>query len=149
MTSLAHAQLEASLSEITFTVPVEPRGWARARRRGNVYFIDVDTLAFRNAVITYASMAMQGFTLLEGPVIMTVISIMPVPKSWSRKKHASALAGQIRPASKPDADNLAKGVGDALNLVVYRDDAQIVDLRSIKFYGARPEVQIAVSEVET
>jgi hypothetical protein len=33
MTSLARIQLEASLA-LTFTVPVAPRGWARARRHG-------------------------------------------------------------------------------------------------------------------
>lgn len=144
---LTRAQLEASMHEITFAVPVAPRGWARPRRNGNVYFLDQGALNFRNAVIAFAAQAMQRYTLLEGPVAMTVISIIPVPDSWSEKKRAAALAGQIRPASKPDADNLAKGVSDALNKVVYRDDAQIVDLRSIKFYGAKPEVQIAISEV--
>lgn len=147
MTSLAHAQLEASLKKITFTVPVVPRGWARARRKGNVYFVDPETSAFKRAVTRCAAEAMRRSVLFEGPVEMIVISIMPVPASWSRKKTEAALAGQVRPVAKPDADNLAKAVMDALNLVVYRDDAQIVDLRSIKFYGARPEVQVAVGEV--
>lgn len=149
MTSLAHVQLQASLASITFTVPVAPRGWARARRRGNVYFLDEASINFRNAVTTFASQAMQRFTLIEGPVEMTVISIMPIPESWSRVKRGAALAGQVRPTGKPDSDNLAKGVADALNKVVYRDDAQIVSLHSIKFYGERPEVQVAVSEVGT
>ena len=147
MTSLARIQLEASLAPLTFTVPVEPRGWARARRHGNVYFLDSETIAFRNAVITFATQAMRRHAIFGGPVAMTVISIMPVPESWSRTKRAAALAGTIRPASKPDSDNLAKSVADALNKVVYRDDGQIVDLRSIKFYGARAQVQVAISPV--
>lgn len=147
MTSLAHVQLQASLSKITFTVPVTPRGWARARRKGNVYFVDQETAAFKRAVTAFAAEAMRHSVLLEGPVAMTVISIMPVPASWPRKKTEAALRGEVRPMTKPDADNLAKGVADSLNLVVYRDDAQIVSLRSEKFYGARPEVQVAVSEV--
>lgn len=147
MTALARIQLEASLETVTFTVPVEPRGWARARRRGNVYFIDAETAAFKKAIATFGTQAMRGRTPFDGAVSLTVISIMAVPTSWSRKKSAAALSGEIRPTSKPDFDNLAKAVSDALNGIAWRDDAQVVDGRSIKFYGARPEVQIAVSEV--
>lgn len=148
MTSLARIQLEASLKTITFTIPVEPRGWARARRHGNVYFIDPATQFYRNAIVAFASEAMVRHTLIEGPVEMTVISIITPPESWSTIKRKRAVAGEIMPACKPDADNLFKAVADALNKVVYRDDAQIIDARSVKRYGARPEVQIAVSEIE-
>jgi Holliday junction resolvase RusA-like endonuclease len=147
MTALARIQFEASLSSLTFTVPVEPRGWARARRRGGTYFLDPETVAFRNAVIAFATQAMVRHSAFDEAVAMTVISILSIPASWSRTRRAAALAGTIRPTAKPDVDNLAKGVCDALNGIVYRDDAQVVDLRSIKFYGARPEVQVAVSPI--
>ena len=79
--------------------------------------------------------AMAGRRPLEGPLQVLVIAYMPVATTWSRKKTASALAGVIRPG-RPDADNLLKAVADALNGVVWRDDAQIAEATISKRYDS-------------
>lgn len=61
------------------------------------------------------------------------------PKSWSKKKIQSALNGEIRPLVKPDADNIAKLVLDALNAVLYRDDKDVAELTITKHYDAEYE----------
>lgn len=50
------------------------------------------------------------------------------------------------PTSKPDPDNIMKGL-DALNEVVFRDDKQIVDARVIKSYSERPALRIEIVEI--
>ena len=65
--------------------------------------------------------------------------------SWSRRDQEAALAGGIRPTSKPDWDNHAK-VTDALNGIVWHDDSQVVDGRSIKVYSDSPALRIEVRE---
>lgn len=44
------------------------------------------------------------------------------------------LRGEILPTKKPDVDNIAKTILDALNGVIYRDDSQVVELVIKKSY---------------
>ena len=48
---------------------------------------------------------------------------------------------------RPDIDNLAKAVKDALKGIVYADDSQIVEAHLFKQYG-RPEVRIEIKTLE-
>ena len=57
----------------------------------------------------------------------------------------SAPKRQVWPAKRPDLDNLAKSVLDALRGLVYHDDAQIVRLDLSKQYG-EPGVVIRIQE---
>ena len=58
------------------------------------------------------------------------------------------LNGELMPAKKPDIDNIAKAVLDALNSVAYRDDTQIVDLQIRKQYSEKPRLEICMEELE-
>ena len=53
------------------------------------------------------------------------------------KWRLAAMAGKVFPTKKPDLDNCAKML-DALNLVVWTDDAQIVDMHVRKVYHENP-----------
>lgn len=55
--------------------------------------------------------------------------------------------GCIYPTKKPDADNIAKIVLDALNGVAYTDDTQVVNLSVQKRYGEVAEVKVEITEV--
>ena len=55
-------------------------------------------------------------------------------------------AGLIRPTKRPDVDNVLKIVCDALNKIVYDDDACIVDAQVRKYYSANPRVEISIEE---
>lgn len=58
------------------------------------------------------------------------------------------LNGELMPAKKPDIDNIAKAVLDALNSVAYRDDIQIVELQIRKQYSEKPRLEICMEELE-
>lgn len=132
------------LTDVAFSVPIEPRGWARARHRGKRYFNDEHMEVFKAAIGNYAMVAMRGRKPFDGALSLLVVSVRSVPKSWSEKKRAFALVGTIRPTSVPDVDNYLKAVCDALNGIAWIDDAQVVDGQSIKHYGERPQVIVAV-----
>lgn len=131
---------------VSFTVPLAPRGCARHRAGQGRFYKDPETAHFQTAMGHIARATMRGRELLIGPVELTVTSILPVPPSWSRKKREAALAGEIRPVTKPDWDNLGKQT-DALNGIVWGDDAQVVDGRSVKFYGATPSMHVTVRQL--
>ena len=69
---------------------------------------------------------------------------MAIPKGFSKKKFAKALKGELRPIVKPDCDNIAKNINDALNGLLYPDDKQIVSLTVNKFYSVTEGVNVKV-----
>lgn len=102
------------------------------------------TVNYEGRLALAAQNVMAGRPLLEGALRVLVQVFMPVPASKPKKWQAAALAGEVRPTKKPDADNFAKML-DALNMVVWVDDSQIVDLTVSKNYSASPRMLIQVS----
>ncbi|MCU7840872.1 MAG: RusA family crossover junction endodeoxyribonuclease [Candidatus Thiodiazotropha sp. (ex Troendleina suluensis)] len=102
---------------------------------------------YENAVAIYAKQVMASDPKMLGPVSMTVRLCMKMPESWSKKRKDEALSGKIAATKKPDCSNVIKGIEDAMNGVVYRDDSQIIEQIIIKRYSAAPQAIITVAEV--
>ena len=68
-----------------------------------------------------------------------------IPKSFSKVRQLQARKGVIRPTTKPDIDNYVKQIFDALNGLVWEDDAQIVTIHGRKFYDLIPRLDIEIS----
>jgi len=130
---------------INIIVPGEPVGKGRPRfGRGRAY--TPEKTANAEAVVRECARAVypEKKHLISGPVCLTVMFFMTIPKSWSKKKQHQAAIGEVRPTSTPDLDNLLKLVGDALNGVVYLDDKQIIEVKGEKFYSFEPGTDITV-----
>lgn len=65
--------------------------------------------------------------LFEGPVALAVTFWLPRPQSLPKRV--------THHTKKPDLDKLARALKDALKGVLYRDDAQVVDLNARKRYA--------------
>lgn len=65
------------------------------------------------------------------------------PKSWSKKKTLEMRGLPI--TGRPDVDNQAKAILDALNGVVFEDDGQVSDLFVSRRWGETDSVRVAVS----
>lgn len=114
----------------------------RLRKDGHAYTPE-RTVTFEGRLAYAAQNVMGDRPLLDGEIVADVVVLMPIPKSKPAKWRAAALAGAIRPTSKPDADNFAKML-DAVNLIVWTDDAKIVRLTVDKFYSDRPAFALRV-----
>ena len=69
------------------------------------------------------------------PVILTVDAYRPLPESRPKSVHSEP------DTYRPDADNEAKLVMDALNGLVWADDAQVVDQHVIKHPRVRGQAE--------
>jgi Holliday junction resolvase RusA-like endonuclease len=131
---------------IAFTIHGEPiaKGRPRFVRATGRAFTPQKTADYENRVEEAAARGMGGREPFNGPLRLTVRATFLVPASWSQKRRIAA----HWKTSKPDADNIAKIVKDALNKIVYRDDAQIVELTVQKLYGPIAGLTVTVEELE-
>ena len=91
----------------------------------------------------------DGFKPFENALYVEITFHLPIPASWSKKKRMDASQGVIRPARKPDLDNLYKSVTDALNGLLWVDDNIITDAHIKKRYTADvARTEIVVKEVQ-
>lgn len=124
---------------ISIKVDGMPRGKERPRhlRGGSQHtYTPTKTEKYEDAVRAAGRKAMAGrppFQHYDRGLSMMITAFVLIPKSWSLDKRNAAFHFRIRPTGKPDHDNIAK-VTDALNGVVFGDDAQITDARTLKFY---------------
>ncbi len=145
-------QSDAAAPLLVVTLAEPPIGKARPRARivrtrlGRQFislYTEASTRGYEARLRAAALQAMRGQPLLKGPLAITVWAYMPIPPSWSLRDQRAAYEGDIRPVVKPDDDNIGKIARDALNTTrklgpgVWRDDAQIVDGRTIKLYARR------------
>lgn len=135
------------MTSIAFTVPGPVRGKGRPRTRvvGNhaMIYTDGKTRNYEGEVKAVAARAMGDAPLLLGPLGVDMIIRFLPPESTSKAKVRRMLAGLDRPTKKPDADNVLK-VMDALNGVVFRDDAQVCTVRLQKVYAATPGLDVLI-----
>ena len=84
----------------------------------------------------------------DKPLNVSIFVYMPIPKSFSQKKKQEALEGKIRPIVKPDCDNIAKNINDALNGIAYPDDKQISCLTVSKYYADSESVTVEIENIK-
>jgi len=137
-------------SPLTFYVAGHPAGQPRtkASRRGG--FIRIYTpLTVKNKAgeskkhpcVTWKEQiagawlaAAPGWVKVQVPVMLTLCFNMPRPKSHFNSKGLKPMAPPFY-SSKPDIDNLAKAVMDALTMCgAWEDDNQVVILKVTKQY---------------
>ena len=134
-----------------FTIPGEPQGKGRPRvvRQGGFAraYTPEKTASYENLVKVEYQRARGIMYAGDVQLRMTITAHYGIPKSVSKIKRAAMVKGIIRPVKKPDADNVAKVICDALNGVAYRDDTQIVHLAVSKWYDDEPCVVVEIDEV--
>lgn len=82
------------------------------------------------------------------PLMVLITAYLAIPKSARAKVSEGMIKGVIRPLKRPDADNIAKSITDALNGVAYADDKQIVRLTVAKYYSICPRTEVVIEEVK-
>lgn len=135
------------MKQIVFTVRGEPRGKGRPRftKNGHVY-TPAETAQYETLVgLSYRNGA-RGYKFTS-PVRVTIRAYHRPPKGKSKKVVEDMMNNHILPTKKPDADNVAKIVLDALNKVAWEDDTQVVEMMVIKRYAEEPMVAVTIEEI--
>ena len=133
---------------IRFSVPGEPVGKARPRftKNGHAYTPD-KTRSYEAIVKLCAIKAMKGKKPLTGAISLSVRAFFPIPKYFTRAIREKALSGELYHQKKPDWDNVGKIISDAMNGVVYSDDAIVARADVVKLYSDNPRVEIFVKQL--
>ena len=128
---------------ITLRLPGQPVSQLRAKaatRRGKDgqfharVYEPAKSARHKAALATEARRRFNG-NPLEGPLSVEILFVFRCPVSDRRVKAPTPRRPHDK---KPDLDNLVKMV-DAFNGLLWRDDAQIVELQACKIIGAQDE----------
>lgn len=110
--------------------PITPMGKPRMTQR--------DKWRAREAVVRYRAFKdecrLRNVMLPDAGAHVTFI--LPMPKSWSKKKRREMNGAPHR--QKPDVDNCAKALMDA----VFPDDSGVWDIRATKVWGEQGAIVI-------
>lgn len=136
--------------EIKITIPGQPvpQGRPRFARQGNfVRTYDPKPSVEYKKRVASAAIQKRPQKLLEAELEVEVHIYKETLKSFTKQKKIDAEAKILRPLTKPDADNYAKGILDALKGIIWKDDGQVVDLIARKYYSAAPRAEVFIREI--
>lgn len=131
-----------------FEVPGDIVGKQRPRVNmytGNVYTPnrtkDYEEWIKQNFFIKY-----PNYKMLENRVSIEIIAYLKIPKNTSKDNKEKMLQNNISPQKKPDIDNIAKIVLDALNDYVIKDDIQVSKIVIEKKFSEEEKMYIKIEE---
>ena len=124
---------------------IVPKGRPRFTRTGHAY-TPQSTRDYEQLIkATYLSEI--GNKKLNGALKVSIVANLGIPTHISKKAREELLNAQNRPTKKPDADNIAKTICDALNEVAYDDDKQIAWLSVYKQYSENESIYVTIEEI--
>lgn len=130
-----------------FTIPGPPAGKGRPRTstiNGMARMhTPSKTRSYEGMVAMFFLSA--GGKKLAGRVSVRIDATFEMPLSWSMKKRKASDGKWCM--KKPDGDNIAKIVCDALNGIAYHDDAAVVLMSVMKRWGQDSSVAVVIDEL--
>lgn len=109
-------------------------------------YTDLVTRNYEALVGKQAALAMGDFDILDTPVAVRINAYYKIPKGWTKKKKAQAIAGELVPGTS-DIDNVAKSICDGIQNIVITNDRNVVKLSIEKSFSSQPRVEVCVYEV--
>lgn len=110
-------------------------------------YTPIKTVNYENLVkIAFQQTGEQPFER-ETQLRADITAFFPIPKSVSKKKREEMNRGLLMHTKKPDCDNIAKSILDALNGLAYYDDSQICELSVYKMYSDEPRAEIVINSI--
>lgn len=131
----------------TFTIPgrPKPKGRPRVTKWGKTY-TPKDTREYEELVREICPK--KEYYEKPEALELTVEAYFPIPTSWPKQKQEEAAAGDLWHTTRPDGDNIAKIICDALNGVLFEDDSQIALMHVVKQYADTPRVDVMIRSIK-
>jgi len=134
---------------MTFDLPIIPVAKGRPRHtKGGHTYTPAKTRGYEAALKALVMAQCPHVEPLEGPLVLRIVFYLPRPKRLMRVCDPD---GPVPAPLRPDLDNLVKALKDAMNGVLWSDDAQIVVLRASKWYHGKsgaPGVYLTVIPID-
>ena len=112
----------------------------------NMVYTPTRTKDYEKLIQQYFLIKYPNHEMLTNRISVEIIAYMKIPKNTSKKKEKEMLDGIISPTKKPDIDNIAKSILDALNKFVFKDDNQVSKITVEKKYGQVEKVYVKIEE---
>lgn len=147
---------ETAAPVLRFFVAGEPKGQPRPRAfamrigdKATARMYDSGTADDWKVAVVVEAKQHRPATPFTGPVALQMAFWFRRPKShYGSGKNAAVLRFDAPKyqVTKPDADNLAKAVMDALTTMggLWNDDTQVAQLRVVKCYGDTPGMHLEI-----
>lgn len=131
-----------------FEIPGKITGKGRPRVNTNtaIAYTPAKTKEYEELVKQYFILKYRKTQPLEGRLAVTVKAFFGIPKSTSKANREEMLQGSMSPVKKPDIDNIAKIIIDALNKLAFQDDNQITRLVVEKEYAEEEKVHVKIEQ---
>ena len=94
----------------------------------------------------YFKIKYPNYQTLDGRISINIIAYLKIPKSTSKTKTQEMLENKLSPTKKPDVDNIAKSILDAMNGFVFKDDNQVSKISVEKRFALEEKAVITVEE---
>ena len=126
-------------------IPGKPLGKQRPRvLKTGIAYTPKETVNYETFVKMLYLEKYAGKKPFEGPVSMLISAFYQIPKSASKGRREAMARHHILPTTRPDIDNIAKIIMDALAGVAYQDDKQVTSCAINKLYSHEPKVVVDV-----
>ena len=131
-----------------FEVPgkITGKGRPRINTETAIAYTPARTKDYEELIKQYFIIKHRGVKLFDGRICITIKAFISVPKSASKKEKLKMLEGCISPTKKPDIDNIAKIVLDALNKLAFKDDNQVTKINVEKIYSTEEKLYVRIEE---
>lgn len=134
---------------IVYLGDVQAKQRPKFNRKTGVAYTPHNTNVFESTLRMLAQNLLeeQGTTPIEVACKVNIIVFKSVPTSWSKKKQNEHIRQHLPVTSKPDLDNCAKSILDALNGVFYVDDKLVAELSVKKVYSTLSHIKVECEEL--
>ncbi len=131
-----------------FEVPgkIIGKGRPRVNTLTAIAYTPAKTKEYEELVKQYFIIKYRGAEPLTQRISITIKAYISIPKTASKTQASEMLNNNISPTKKPDIDNIAKIILDALNKIAFCDDNQITKLNIEKIYSEEEKVYIKIEE---
>ena len=129
-----------------FEVPgkITGKGRPRVNTQTAIAYTPARTKDYEELIKQYFVIKYRGINPLEGRICVTIKAFISIPKSVNKREKEEMLAGNISPTKKPDIDNIAKIILDALNKLAFNDDNQITKLNIEKIFSEEEKIYVKI-----
>lgn len=126
-----------------FRIDCDPTPWSAAQKGRRGFY---DKKAKDKEFARWQLKSQYREELICGHISLEFDFYIPIPKATSKAKRKQMIERRILPTS-PDTTNLQKLYEDCLQGIVIENDRYTSEVRSRRFYGEKPGVDIRIKKI--